>query len=439
MNIVVLGGGFRNKGNEAMLRVVQAELNQRIKGANIFAVLHNPMEHELAYASGITPLTILNSRVDKTFGRYIANRASVSLFLMRKGSLGGLVQSVFSFWDSRNKAAPRMIDEIVGGLDAVIDIHGYAFGDPWSLQGFREAAAWGEYCRNHGKPFCFLPQSWGPFEKQGYAEAARGVLRNASLFYARETLSQGELAKALQKPAEEIPIAPDSVFRFSSGPSALGENVLRQVGLEPQGKPLIGITPNMRVYERTKGDGSANEYVQLLCRVCTYCIEDIGANVILLSNEVAPMLIVKAGKPCQDDRYLCNMIASIVARPSSCFALRDYCSAEEVRSAVSCLDLLIGSRFHTLVFALSAGVPLVALGWAHKYEGLLKQFGLGDYFCNYSEFSVDSVLGLVSKAWENRVRSAQHIQSSLPGIQAQLDAVFDEVARTVHHPAGKQQ
>ena len=120
-----------------------------------------------------------------------------------------------------------------------------------------------------------------------------------------------------------------------------------------------------------------------------------------------------------------------MARPSNCYAVRDYCSAEQVRSAVSCLDLLIGSRFHTLVFALSAGVPLVALGWAHKYQGLLEQFGLGDWFCNYSDFSVDSVLELVSAAWENRTGSAESIRSNLSEVHSQLDAVFDEVARTV--------
>lgn len=423
MNIVVLGAGFRNKGNEAMLRVVQRELSLRIKGANIFALLPLEEDSALAYASGVTPVSRENLKIHRYFGNRMADRISVIQYLLKMKNLNHLGKSIFSFQDVSDQVLPRMIDEIIGGIDAVVDIHGYAFGDPWPMRSVNIAKAWGDLCMRARKPYIFFPQSWGPFEKKGYAELVASLLQNSPLFYAREELSQEQLAKALKKPIAQIPTAPDMVLRFEGGAISMGEGVLGFNGVKRGEKPLLGISPNMRVYERTSGLASGNEYIRLLTHLCDYLIEHFQVNVVLIPNEINPRGYIR-----RDDRYLCGLISSMVQDPSRCFPLRDYYSAEQIRSVVACLDLLVGSRFHTLVFALSAGVPLVGLGWAHKYDGLLRQFGLQEFFCHFSQFSEQAILDLVRRAWDEKEATALRIRTALPHLQADVDAVFDKVA-----------
>jgi colanic acid/amylovoran biosynthesis protein len=47
-----------------------------------------------------------------------------------------------------------------------------------------------------------------------------------------------------------------------------------------------------------------------------------------------------------------------------------------MKKFISEARLLVGSRYHALVAALSTGVPVVALGWGHKYDMLLEDFGV---------------------------------------------------------------
>jgi polysaccharide pyruvyl transferase WcaK-like protein len=428
MNIVVLGAGYRNKGNEAMLRVVQREIGRRIEGANIMALLPLEEESALAYASGVIPVSRENQKVHRYLGNRSARFASVIEYLVRRGTAQDIRQSFFSFQKVADRILPRMIDDIAGGLDAVLDIHGYAFGGPWPLRSMRIASNWGDFCRKKGVPYFFFPQSWGPFDQTSYADGAVAMLRYASYFYAREELSRTELARALKKPAEEIPTAPDIVLKFGGGSTSMGEQILAINGVGTD-RPVIGIAPNMRVYDRTKGAGSANEYVRFLIHLCDYLIEKKQAAVVLIPNEINPIGYIR-----QDDRFLCSLILSMVRNQSKCFALREYYSAEQIRSVVSCLRLLIGSRFHTLVFALSAGVPLIGLGWAHKYDGLLRQFGLQEYFCHYSQVAESTLSDLVDRAWDARDSIAYTIQTTLPHLHSQIDSVFDNFTRLCRNP-----
>jgi polysaccharide pyruvyl transferase WcaK-like protein len=231
------------------------------------------------------------------------------------------------------------------------------------------------------------------------------------------------LRELLGPSGKDVSLAPDIVFLFAGESPAAGRKVLESLGVDIESGPLIGIAPNMRVYQRCRGLGAANEYIQLMIQVAEHCIQAWGASAILVPHEFSLRNVAQ-----QDDRFLCGLIKVGVSQSERCFTLREYTSAPIIKSIEAHLDFMIGSRFHSCVFALSSCVPAVALGWAHKYPELMKLVGLDGNALIHTDFAEARVRRLLDEAWKVRAQSKATIREHLPQIRRQVKRVFDDTA-----------
>lgn len=417
MNILIRGAGFENKGAEAMLRTVQREVGRRVSGA-CFHVSTSSVETQFANVSGFSSIVVTPSIREKML-RAIPFINGYKTFVLKRRNPD------FARAMKSSRSVAYEISKIES-IDAIIDISGYAYGDAWSAVQCKDTWTWLDYCENHNNPYIFLPQAWGTFEKADIAVWTRKLCEKATLLFSRDQESSKYLFSLCHQPLDHIRMAPDIVFRFQGAPSNAGASVLRNLGYEVGTRPLIGLVPNMRVYERTSGVGADNEYVHLLVEIANYCIEELGVSVLLAPNE-----IMVPGKIGQDDRFLCGIIHSLINRNEYCFTIREYYPSEIIKSVLSHLDLLIASRFHSLVFALSSGIPVMAIGWSHKYLELLSLFGLNDYVCNHDQLDQASVINMLDRAWVTRKDNKKRISDVLPAIQRDVDSMFDLVAEVI--------
>ena len=417
MNILLRGAWFENKGAEAMLRTVQRELGQRVLGA-CFYIFAPSLQTQYANVSGLFSITENPSfrkkmlRAIPLFGRYNA----FSLKRRNPDFAKALKISISAAYEIHRLKT----------VDAIIDISGYAYGDAWNASLSRDTWAWLDYCRHYHKPYIFLPQAFGPFEKMDVAQWARKLCENSTLLFARDQESFKHITCLCHQGMDHMHIAPDIAFRFQGAHPNAGASVLRRLGYEFGRRPLVGLVPNMRVYERTSGIGADNSYVQLLIEIANYCIEELGASVLLLPNEIKV-----PGKTTQDDRFLCGIIQSLINRNEYCFTTREYYTSEMIKSMLSHIELLISSRFHSLVFALSSGIPVMAIGWSHKYVELLRPFGLNDYVCSHDQLERTTIISILNKAWVERKNSKKSIVDVLPAIYKEVDTMFDLVEQSI--------
>ena len=92
------------------------------------------------------------------------------------------------------------------------------------------------------------------------------------------------------------------------------------------------------------------------------------------------------------------------------------------------LDLLIGSRFHSLVFALATGVPAMAIGWSHKYTELMRLMGLERFVLERPQLDAPKAVSLLTQAWAERGQHKEALLKRIPSIHGQINALFDDVA-----------
>ncbi len=248
-------------------------------------------------------------------------------------------------------------------ISAIVDASGFAFSDQWGVRPTRNMA---ERCRRwkrQGKKIVLLPQAFGPFSSTSIRNACRELVDHCDLVFAREKSSFCHLTDVVGN-RPNIRLAPD--FTIS----------LR--GRLPEGFTLSGhsafIVPNQRMLDKPEPK-VRESYLPALGRTID-AVSDLG---------LRPRVLLHA----PEDRSLAEQLTGLAHAP---FEVLSESSPLALKAMLGLGRLVVGSRFHALVGALSQGVPTLALGWSHKYQELFR-----DFDCPECVLSVDDLADLPSR------------------------------------------
>lgn len=434
MNIVINGAGFVNKGAEAMARTVQTQLARRLRGCEFYLWRPSDIDRRPALDSGFTPFQ-LPFEEQNTFwywpgGRRIASRLWGLTEICRIRDIGEIYGALKFGQRYRDRVCGHYLNRVRVQFDALIDISGFAYGDVWGIGGLRRVAPLVDHLGESDRPVVFLPQAWGSFDKVPVRRALQSLLGHHNVtLYSRDEASSRHLEQALGKPLGSVSVAPDIVFGSDGSTEEQGEHILQSMGCTLN-RPIIGIAPNMRVYERIGGKGTGNAYLQALVRLVNYCHANYDADVVLQANEIA------VSDHRQDDRYLCSLIAASVGDPSRCFMTRDRLTAEATKALIGRFEYLVGSRYHSLVFGLSQGIPATAVSWSHKYRELFSLFGMEEQVQECQTLNAATLIEVFQKGWRERKWHQASIVERAEHLRREVNLIFDEVAEQVDRGVG---
>jgi polysaccharide pyruvyl transferase WcaK-like protein len=428
MNILVTGAGFENKGAEAMLRTVQVELSGRLPDAEFFLWRLPQWNCRPALDSGFSPFQLPFDKVGSLWCWAHGRRASLLLWSLKELFRTRNPKDVYTVFLPRlrmSRACSQYLQRSKMDFDLLIDISGFAYGDSWGIGNFLKIGLLRDYFRENRKPVFFLPQAWGKFDKPDVRDALREMLSDERVyFYSRDERSCRYLEQALEKPQGAVPVTSDIVFGFQGDILDRGEYILRNMGCSLS-RPIIGLAPNMQVYKRVAGSGMGNKYLQALVHLVDYCHKHYDVDVVLQSNHMALF------QDRVDDRYLCSLIALSIANPERCFMTRESLTAEATKALIGRFDYLIASRFHSLVFAFSQGIPGMAVSWSHKYRELFSLFGMEDQVQECQHIDSDALIETFEKGWAEREQQRESILKKAKQLHGEVSMLFDEVAEKV--------
>ncbi|UJP64517.1 polysaccharide pyruvyl transferase family protein [Mongoliitalea daihaiensis] len=397
---LIVGTNFINKGAEAMLKTVTHFIKKVDGNADIHLICHET-EKEIALMQGFFPHFIEKTSTDVFFGK-----------------VEGKVKKVLGL-KPKPYADYTPIESIkkIKNLKMAIDASGFAYGDKRGYQQPLETLLIIDYLKSIGVPFYFMPQAWGTFKDAEVAANCKLMLEKADGFYTRDDQSRAYVASLLQKKIDTIPLMPDIAFHFpipSNDPESIYPGILKLANE----KLIIGISPNMRVLERMGKADPSNSYVKILLETIQFLQKDY--HVLLIPNEIRP-----PGDPNKDDAFLCELLFNLSASKENLHLVTGYRTAEEIKSIIKTCSFLIASRFHSLIFALSLGIPCVAISWSHKYRELFKLFELEHLVVEDKEMELPIIEQKVKNCLSNLDSLGLKLNEDLVNIKKRNISVFD--------------
>lgn len=329
MRIVLSGVESNNKGAELMLYAILQELERTIPNAEVY-ISPNMLKQGLEY---IQTSMNLNYYPTPPFIVKFLTRCKITGILNRLGFISAYLNNLMP----------------VNNVDYFIDGSGLLFSDK-RISSPLFAKMWDkqlEVYKRCGSKIIFLPQGFGPLNKQCTKNAIVALDRYSDLIFAREKTSFNYL-NAIVKNKEKLKLFTD----FTS----LVDGKISQFYEHLRGR--VCIIPNIQMIN--KGVVSKTDYFNVLSDIIDTC-KSCGYDVYMLNHEGV-----------KDE----NLANEFIDLRGDDIELVTGLNALEVKGLISTAYLVVSSRYHGVASSLNTYVPCLSTSWHHKYAELFEDFGL---------------------------------------------------------------
>lgn len=140
----------------------------------------------------------------------------------------------------------------------------------------------------------------------------------------------------------------------------------------------------------------------------------------------------------RDERAVVDLRQTILAKrpalPEGRLSAEIAHSRRDVMNQMSDADVVIATRFHSLVFALMLGKLTISTGYSDYHSELMEVSGLGE-FCQHSDnFSVETMIAQFTELVSNRTRYQKLIQERARAARESLEEQDTQFAESFLQP-----
>jgi polysaccharide pyruvyl transferase WcaK-like protein len=130
--------------------------------------------------------------------------------------------------------------------------------------------------------------------------------------------------------------------------------------------------------------------------------------------------------PSEDDRAIClefcrQARAQVPDNQAIQYWEPDTGSLAQYLELLSRATVLVGTRLHSCLLALSVGVPVVSVGYQQKSQGTFDLLGLGRFNANMGDISSEWLLAAVDEIVAQRQEIQEEIKQRLDQARRQID------------------
>lgn len=300
--------------------------------------------------------------------------------------------------------------------DAVIDEAGISFVDSRGPVMNTYAFVCAAVPMLMGVPVFKYSQAMGSFKNPLNRFLAKWILPKLQIICARGKITQENLASIGIK--NNVELCADGAFTmedtFESDERA--NRLCEQDSFYQTGK-VIGLSLSSVVEKRCSKIGI--DYKGIMVDFIHH-LNDKGYGVLILANGAR----INSTKARNNDLMICDAVYEALENKEMVRWYHEEMDAEYIRALIGKCRFLVASRFHAMIGALQKQVPVLLIGWSHKYQEVLDFFELGQYAIDFSALSSKQL----SKEFERFEAAEEEIRNS---IQKNYDSVMESSRKNI--------
>lgn len=322
MTIEIRGVGFVNKGAELMLHAILQKIRSR----------YPKVKFVMAPSANVSPY--IKRAEQGLYQKVTYEKAGIDI--------GDLIVSLI----------PKKRREMYGlvrtkEIDIVLDAAGFAHGDQWGVKNTNKLLKLAKKYKKNNTQLILLPQAFGPFENQDVSSKMSELASLCDLVFTREELSYKYLKSIVQDES--------MVYNMPDFTNLVTPKEVENFDFQTYDFCII---PNYKMVSKNWNESESDSYLDVITTAINY----------LRKQGKTPFILVHEGKK---DMSLAQEISKRV-NGIEIFKEEDPLKVKGILNGVSGV---IGSRFHSLVSALSQATPALGTSWSHKYQMLFKDYG----------------------------------------------------------------
>lgn len=391
VKFLLVGANFLNKGAEAMIITACEGLKEYFPESE-FVLASSDYEYDKKkIEKSFLPLEIVNIinqstsknkfiRIFKFGYRFLITlKDIISIKLLNKYKNRQFINNKFN---------------AIYHSDIIIDISGISFTDYFSNFNTLSHMFDFLYAKILNKPYFCFPQAFGPPNKFINKFAIKLCMPLANYIMPRGNISKGFIEEL--GITKNVKLITDLALSLDKCSDKLVYDIFKEENIDYKNKKFVGITINTHLY-----NWSETDIIQIFAKFLDYITEKHDYEILILIHTLYTNSI--------DDSDIAEMVYKKSSNKSKIHIITGDYNASELKGIISKCHILVGSRFHSMIAALSTGVPILVIGWSHKYKEILDLFEMGEFIVDYRELNSKKLIEKFEKVNQNYLKSKDKI------------------------------
>lgn len=248
-----------------------------------------------------------------------------------------------------------------------------------------------------GKKVFIYSQGIGPIDHAFNRRATARALKKADGIVVRDERS-AKLLEQIGLPQERIVITADPVIRMKRPDRTVGREILARAGIKKDGRLTVG----WAIREKNRD----STFVREITECIRWLRENYDAESVLIPFHY------------EEDREVCSVIAERTNGAAKC--LSEKYLSEDMLSIIGNMDVLVGVRLHSMIYAAIMGVPIIGVSYDPKCTAFLNSVGL-DSLSTREAFSAEAFKAEFARVLETGKEQTATVAENMRRLQKELD------------------